>query len=73
MAVYTDGVHLTADSLDELHQFAKELNLKRKWFQGTKKYPHYDLTSDNVALRALLLGAKSVVPREIVKIAKRME
>lgn len=73
MAVYSDGVHLTADSLDELHKFANELNLKRKWFQGTKKHPHYDLTSDNVALRALLLGAKPVVSREIVKIAKRME
>jgi len=72
MAVYSDGVHLTADSLDELHKFAMDLNLKRKWFQGGKKHPHYDLTSDNIALRALLLGAKPVVPREIVQIARRL-
>ena len=46
MAVYTDGTHLIADSLDELHAFAAKIGLKRYWFQDAKKlHPHYDITT----------------------------
>lgn len=66
MAVYVDNVriawqgkrwcHLVADSLEELHDFARCLGLKRRWFQHQASYPHYDVT---VAVRekALAMGA----------------
>ena len=33
-----------ADSLEELHEFADKIGMKRQWFQNTK-LPHYDLTA----------------------------
>lgn len=48
--------HLTADSLDELHAFARQLRLRRSWFQDHRTAPHYDLTAGKRAL-ALTLGA----------------
>lgn len=43
--VYCDGVHLIADSISELHQFAVQIGLKRCWFENKrhKKQPHYDV------------------------------
>jgi hypothetical protein len=34
--------HLFADSVEELHDFARRIGLKREWFQGTR-IPHYDV------------------------------
>lgn len=66
MTVYVDNeripwrgklwCHLVADSLEELHQFADRLGLRRSWFQGKSSYPHYDITTV-VRERALRLGA----------------
>lgn len=55
MTVYTDGVHLITDQLDdaELHVLAAKIRLKRRWFQGD----HYDLTTRNAAARAIDAGA----------------
>lgn len=42
--IYTDGVHLVADSLDELHKYAVKMGIKKHWFHGTRKgHPHYDI------------------------------
>lgn len=67
MAVYVDNVkiawrgrhwcHLVADSLDELHRFAKSLGLKRTWFQAHASLPHYDVT---VEIRAMALSRGAV-------------
>jgi len=66
MAVYIDAegirwrnrlwCHLVADSLNELHDFARRIGLKRQWFQDRGFYPHYDVT---IAIRekALRFGA----------------
>lgn len=35
--------HLTADTLDELHELASRIGMKRSWFQDHKIAPHYDL------------------------------
>jgi hypothetical protein len=48
--------HLVADGLDELHDFAARLGLKRLWFQGNASTPHYDLTARRRA-KALTMGA----------------
>jgi len=50
--------HLFADDLDELHEFAEKIGLKRNWFQHPPKasYPHYDL-SPSFRAKALKAGA----------------
>ncbi|UVH57188.1 DUF4031 domain-containing protein [Variovorax paradoxus] len=75
MAVYVDNekipwrgklwCHLVADSLDELHQFAARLGLKRGWFQDMASYPHYDVTM-SVRERALAFGALPARKRQMI-------
>ena len=71
--VYTDGVHLIGDSLAELHDFARLINLKRCWFENNRK-PHYDLGSKNNLFRknllekAILHGAVKLTDRELINI-----
>lgn len=64
--------HLVSDnSLEELHQFAADLGLRREWFQ-MKSIPHYDLTGEVYQL-AIERGATLVSSREIVRRAVRLE
>lgn len=51
--------HLMADTLTELHAFARQLGLRREWFQAHTSVAHYDLTSRKRA-RAVALGAVEV-------------
>jgi predicted RNA polymerase sigma factor len=56
---WSGGGHLQADTLDELHEFAARLGLRREWFQskpGRPEKDHYDLTRVGREL-ALELGA----------------
>lgn len=69
--IYTDGVHLVADSLDELHNFADKIGMKRSWFQYSKKHPHYDLLGSKKAL-AIKEGAINVTSRKILEISKTL-
>lgn len=56
--------HLTTDGeLDELHAFAKQLGLRRAWFQEHAIAPHYDLTIKKRE-KAIELGAVFVSARE---------
>lgn len=80
MSVYVDAIikwptpircfkngscHMIADTLEELHDMAKKIGLKREWFQNTKT-PHYDLT---VSKRAMVvkLGAIELALRDFVE------
>ncbi len=58
--IYTDCTHLIADTIDELHDFAQSIGLKRGWFQP-ESYPHYDLFRGKVK-RALSKGAIILSP-----------
>lgn len=71
--IYTDGVHMVADSLGELHQFAKNIGIKRHRFHGLKKgHPHYDLIDYYLeVLNAIANGAQLVTEREILEISKK--
>jgi len=43
---YNQAAHLFCDgpeSLDDLHELAQQIGLKRSWFQGNSVLPHYDL------------------------------
>src|SRR5262249_20040206 len=64
--------HMVSDaSLEELHQFAESLGLRREWFQE-KSIPHYDLTGGGYDL-GLERRAKLVSSREIVRRAGRVD
>lgn len=55
------------DTVDELHQMADALKLKRKWFQDKKaEFPHYDI-SKAYREKAIKLGAIPVTCREMVR------
>ena len=71
--------HLTADTPDELHQFADQLGLRRSWYQGRCKHTacptvdgscahfHYDVVAARRA-HALRLGAQPVDLRKLGQI-----
>lgn len=55
--------HLISDtSYEELHAFAAELGLERRWFQGD----HYDIPTE-VRLAAIARGAEPVGASELVR------
>jgi hypothetical protein len=65
--IYTDGVHLVADSLEELHKFASKVGLNRRYFEGVrKKHPHYDLTNERVRNLSIEFGAIEITSREVL-------
>lgn len=71
--IYTDGVHLVADSLEELHEFADSIGLKRHFFEGVQKgHPHYDLTNPQIQAKAYENGAEKVSPKVILVKAKAL-
>ena len=39
----TPWSHMWADDLDELHEMAEAIGMRRAWFQDRKELPHYDL------------------------------
>lgn len=63
---------MLADSLDELHLFAQQLGVPRRWFHRNASYPHYDITRE---LRdyALSRGALSGSRKSIILCAKRLK
>lgn len=63
--------HLTADTPEELHEFAARLDLRREWFQPGRPiagrpspFWHYDLTSKK-PVQALTMGAVGASSREL--------
>ncbi|MEE1993657.1 DUF4031 domain-containing protein [Pseudomonas syringae pv. syringae] len=82
MTIYVDNVkiqwqgrewcHLVAETLHELHSFARALGLKRSWFQGAASYPHYDVTVE-IRAKALRLGAREGCRKKIMSCAKALK
>ena len=66
--IYTDGLHLVTDGdINELHEFAQSIGLKKTWFQEKLKKPHYDIWGVMVR-NAINKGAKEVSSKEIIRI-----
>lgn len=63
--------HMTADSLEELHAFAKSIGVKRHWYHSKSRYPHYDINSE-VRQTAIDNGAIEVDGKKIVEVAKKL-
>jgi hypothetical protein len=71
--VYTDGIHLTADSIDELYKYASKVGLNPNWidFMGRNIHPHFDICG-HVRKRVLAdINVKKVTCREIVRLCKK--
>lgn len=74
MAVYIDSAnipfrgmimcHLIADTLDELHEMAYLIGMKREWFQKNASFPHYDIPLKRKE-KAIELGTILLTRREI--------
>lgn len=70
--IYTDKIHLVADSLNELHAFASEVGIKRHWFEGLRKgHPHYDVPKSRLEA-VLIKDVRIVDSRTILKISKKL-
>lgn len=62
---YTDGTHLVADTLHELHEFAKKIGLRREKYLTTP-HPQYELTGPVLEI-ALKSGCERITPNELLK------
>lgn len=52
--------HMTADTKDELHEFARSIGLRRSWFQDKPNgHWHYDVTK-TVRAKAVKAGAVEI-------------
>ena len=71
--VYSDGIHLIASSIEELHQFAKTIGLHRCYFRNPRKkrHPHYDIMSVEIHEQVFENGAQLATDKEIVKLCRR--
>jgi len=66
---WPEACHMIADSVDELHLFARRIGMRRSWFQPVS-FPHYDLHARRRA-RAVHAGAVEVDRRGLVAIMRR--
>lgn len=55
---WNGGAHMTGTDIDELHEMAAKIGLKREWFQDST-FPHYDLTNSKRKL-ALTEGCTEI-------------
>jgi hypothetical protein len=67
---WTISCHMYADTLEELHEMAMAIGMKRSWFQDKPHLPHYDLVTARRA-KAVRLGAVEVSLREMVEFMRR--
>jgi len=68
MAVYTDGIHLLADTEEELHALAGAIGLERKRFNDYR-HKYYNLIGDKVEM-AIKAGARFKDTRELIMLNK---
>lgn len=65
--------HMWCDgNVEELHQMAEALCLKRDYFQDVKDFPHYDLVESKRKL-AIQLGAQEISLRAWIRKRKGMK
>jgi len=75
MSVYIDDMkapygfmkmsHMIADTVEELHEMADNIGIKRKWFQGQASFPHYDICQSKKKEAVDCFGAIPVTQREL--------
>ncbi len=64
---WKESCHLIADSINELHEFARRIGMQRAWFQVSNKgMLHYDLTARRRTV-AVRLGAIELTRDQFVE------
>lgn len=58
--------HFAADTLEELHQAAREAGIARCWFHRGARWPHYDVTAEQRQL-LIINGALALSSKELVR------
>ena len=69
---YRQACHLLADSVEELHVFARRIGLKREWFQERNHLAHYDLTA-GMRRKAIAAGAVQVTETRLRKLVRQLD
>lgn len=69
---WKQSCHMYADTLEELHAFAKRIGMKLAWFQTGGRLDHYDLTIARRAM-AVKFGAIETDRRHVVSHMKPRE
>ena len=62
--------HMIADTLDELHEMAAAIGMRREWFQPLS-FPHYGVSLSRRRI-AVSLGAVELDRREFVAVMRRV-
>lgn len=66
---WNGGAHMMGSDLAELHAMARQIGLKREWFQDDSTFAHYDLTASKRRL-AVQAGAveieENVIPDDVL-------
>jgi len=57
--------HMMADTLEELHEMADKIGIKRKWFQDKPRFPHYDICKAKREM-AIKNGAMEITSRGMI-------
>jgi Protein of unknown function (DUF4031) len=63
------GHMVSSEDADELHEFARELGLKREWYQTPRRgeyHAHYDLNTRRMIAKAKRMGAKRVKATQLI-------
>ena len=69
--IYSDGIHLISnESLEELHSFCEEIEIKPCWFHTGSSFPHYDIPKRRRETIFEDPRIQRVTPREIVALLK---
>lgn len=58
-------------TVENLHEMARELSIKRCWFHASSRYPHYDIPKRRIA--EVSARCTVVSPRDVLKIMKRQQ
>lgn len=69
--IYTDGVHIIGETLEELHAFAVLVGIKRCWFHKHRSHSHYDKPKRFPLDKLLSNGACLVDSKTIVRIINK--
>lgn len=69
MTIYFDGIHMSSPNVNELHEFAESMGIKRCWFEGVRKgHYHYDIISPLLKSKILASPEVQVVnTRELIR------
>ena len=66
--LWFDGAHMVSDiSVNDLHKNAKQMNIPKKYFYNSDKFPHYDILGKHK-----WKINKNCSPKYIVKICKKL-